>query len=99
LRLQFNPDWLPMIPRDREQAVNEVILRFQSGLLSPEQALNMLGDVDYIDDEIKKIMAWQVFQAQLAAASKPASDDNKSGGGAQTIMQTPVVTDGLGAND
>lgn len=91
-RVSFAQDWLPMIPRDREQMVNEVILRFQAGLLSPEKALEMLGDVEYIMEEVEAIKQWLQFQAQLAAPAEV-------GGSAPTETQTPVATSGLGLND
>lgn len=94
-RLQFSVDWLPQIPRDREAQVNEIILRFQAGLISLERALHVLGDSDYIEEEIKLIRQGQVFQASLEA-SKSAEGKSSSGSGAKTQMTSPVVSDGLG---
>jgi hypothetical protein len=97
-RVKFAQDWLPMIPRDREQLVNEVILLFQSGLMSPQRALHVLGGVDYVDDEISQIMEWMVFQASLGSmggASTPGDTGmSKSGEGAEMLHETPVAATG-----
>lgn len=63
--LQFSQDWRPMIPRDREQEVDEVIRRFQAGLISPQDALRMFGNVEYIPEEINLIREWLTFQSSL----------------------------------
>ena len=90
--LHFAQDWLPQIPRDREQQVNEVILRFQAGLLSPERALATLGDTEYIDEEITLIKNWLTFQAGLGATSGPAKG---AGTGAAESMLAPKASDGM----
>lgn len=95
-RLQFAQDWKPMIPRDREQQVNEVILRFQAGLLSPEKGLVMLADIDYIPEEIERIREWLTFQAGLGATDVKGS---QGGEGANTVLQEPKASSGMGLND
>lgn len=91
-KLTFAQDWLPQIPRDREQQVNEVILRFQAGLISPQRALEMLGDTQYIEEELNLIKDWLSFQASLAA---PAAGPGGDKAGAETDVTTPVVTDSM----
>ncbi len=102
-KFSFFPDWLPMIPRDREQQVNEVILRFQAGLISPQRALEMLGDVRDIEEEIELIRQWQMFQASLqvatSAGGKSDAEGNVAGAGAATQLAEPIASSGLGAND
>lgn len=51
--------WSPIIPRDREQLVNETILLSSAKLRSPEMALAVLGDVEDIPGEIERIKSWQ----------------------------------------
>lgn len=87
------PDWLPMIPRDREAQVNEIILRLQTGAISLEKALTDFGDVPDVQKEIEQIKDFQEWQAKLAQASKPKP--GSAGGGADTDTTHPVVTDGL----
>lgn len=90
-RIRLHQDWLPMVPRDRESMVNEVILRFQAGLLSPETAIKMIGDVEYIQEELKMIRDWMKFQAESQAA---IGVGNNVTGKADSKMDTPVATSG-----
>jgi hypothetical protein len=92
-KLQFAQDWLPQIPRDREQMVNEVILRFSAGLMSPERALEMLGDVEYIGEEIERIKQWIGFKSQFQ--SGPGNKDSITGSEADTILAEPAASSGL----
>lgn len=99
-RLQFSQDYLPMIPRDREQMVNEVVIRFQSGLLTPERALTMLGDTPYVMEEVKKIEEWMRLKVQIenSVGTKVQTTGGKSADGknqgAQTQITMPIATDG-----
>jgi len=77
MRLQFSQDWLPQIPRDREQLISEIILRSQSGLLSAETALNMFGDIEYVEEEIKRIREWLTFKASLEQTDDDQVDDDE----------------------
>lgn len=101
-RVQFGVDWLPMIPRDREEQSSEIMLRFQSGLLSPETALELYGDIPYILEELERIKDYAQFQASLAAAGAGPDKKNgtKQGGeGAPTDVKTPAVGDGLSGDE
>ena len=106
-RLQFSQDYLPMIPRDREQMVNEVVIRFQSGLLTPERALEMLGDTPYVMEEVQKLEDWMRLRVQIensVGTMTVTTGGDKSGsknknslgkiGGAQTQITTPIASDG-----
>jgi hypothetical protein len=86
---QYAADWLPMIPRDREAVVNELILRKQARLISTRKALQDFGDVRNIEDELKAIQEDMEFAATLAA------QQNADEEGAQTNMQEPVASDGM----
>jgi len=90
LRLSFSQDWLPQIPRDREQLISEIILRSQSGLLSAETALKMFGDVEYVEEEIKLIKEWLAFKASLSMVDKDKVDDSNP--------PTEVVAPGISTN-
>lgn len=52
-------DWAPMIPRDRESEVNQIILRHQDEQLSTEGALEKQGDIEDIDRELERIEKMQ----------------------------------------
>ncbi len=101
-KIQFSQAWLPQIPRDREQKVNEVVLLFQTGVRSLELVIEMLGDVKDPKEEVARIMAWQTFQANLQIAMKAAASPGTSGtegAGAQTSITSPKATSGTGIND
>jgi hypothetical protein len=48
-------NWAPMIPRDREQLVNEMVLRKQARLASRRHAVTSFGDVLDVDEELAEI--------------------------------------------
>lgn len=93
-RIQISQDWLPMVPRDRETVVNEVVLRVQAGLMSPEHALEVLGDVPYIQEELKRIKDWMEFQSKL---QQSATEIAGAGQGAQS--ETPQPKAQVGEED
>ena len=57
----------PIMPRDHDQLVNELILRLNAGLVSPESALDRLGDVRDTETELNLIKAWMEYVASLKA--------------------------------
>jgi hypothetical protein len=73
-RVQIGVDWLPMIPRDREQIVNEIVLRRQSNLASLEHSLEVLGDVRNVNDEAESIRKDMEFAASLTQKEEQGPD-------------------------
>lgn len=61
----------PMIPRDREQLVNEMVIRSQTNHVSPQHALEMYGDVDDINQEIDLILEWLQRSQTTTGESAP----------------------------
>jgi hypothetical protein len=103
-KVEFSQDWLPMVPRDREQQVNEVVLLSQSGLISPQRAMEVLGDIRDEEEEFQLIKDWMLFQAQLAAATAAAGSPDakgapgspaKFGMGATEVLSEPKASSGL----
>ena len=83
--------WQPMVTKDREQLVNEVIQRQAVGLGSTQTLLEILGDVPNIQEEMKRIM--QDKEAELALAAKyDTSGDGKTKGkkGSKSGSGTPT---------
>ena len=64
-RVRIWQDWAPILPRDRDQEVNELILRLNSNLVSVETALSRLGDVRDIKTEMNLIKEWMEYRASL----------------------------------
>jgi Phage portal protein, SPP1 Gp6-like len=94
-RLTISQDWHPQIPRDREELVNEIVLRSQTGHLSLETAINKYGDIKNPDEEVAKIHADREFDAQLTANAQGGTPPDKPGttAGSGAIEKTtkPVI--------
>lgn len=94
---RLSQDWLPQIPRDREQMVNEIIIRYQSGLLSIDSALQSFGDIRNVKNEKDLILQWKEAVAKIQAQNAPpAAKEDK---GADVKLTTPVASTNAGEND
>ena len=69
------PTWAPMLPRDREGEVNEVVVRRGVGLISVETAIAKLEerDTEWVQAEVERIKADQQDAAKLAIQTAQAS--------------------------
>lgn len=76
-QIDLSPDWLPMIPRDREAQVNEIVALVQAGLMSPEKALEDLGNVPDVKVELERIRDWLTFRAELDMSTGQAGDGSR----------------------
>lgn len=76
VKLRIREDWAPVLPRDRELLVNEVVARIGANLGSPETLLNMLGDVQDVDDEIARIVDYVEKIAKAEAEGQPQFPGN-----------------------
>jgi hypothetical protein len=96
---RLSQDWLPQIPRDREQMVNEIVIRYQAGLLSIDTALQSFGDIRNIKNEKDLIIEWKdavaKVEAKYALTAKPTSKPQ----GAETEVTTPVASTHAGEED
>lgn len=75
-------EWAAMIPRDREAEVNQLILRHQDKQLSAQTSLEMLGDVQDVSEELKRIDDEANLEAVRTLASQPVQQFGAGGGGA-----------------
>jgi hypothetical protein len=80
-----------MIPRDREQELNELILSVQSNIISPEDALTNLNLVDDPIAGYNRVKEWLTWQAKLQASIKMAGGSS-SGGTGSTPPPTTKTT-------
>lgn len=71
--IKIHSEWSPMLPRDRQDEVNEIILRLNSGLLPIEQALSKLGDIPDVETALNLIKAWMREKAEIESAGRPAN--------------------------
>jgi hypothetical protein len=72
LEMRIRQSWAPILPKDREVFVNELVNRAVNGLGSPEHLLEMTGDVEDVDQELQQIKDWEEFQAKLKSPPDPA---------------------------
>jgi len=86
-------DWLPMVPRDREAQVNEIVVLVQAGLKSPESALAMLGDVPDVQEELKRVEKHLRFMSEIRQSQAPGAA--QAGEGAKQDVVQPEVSTGL----
>lgn len=94
--LSMYQSWSPMIPRDREQIVNEVILATQSEILSPLTGLEILHFVNDPADELQRVKDWLTFQATIVAAGVPAKPGNTPQP-PKMMTEVPIAASGLDA--
>lgn len=91
-------EWAPVLPRDREQLINEMILRLNAGLISPETALNKLGDIRDLQTEMNLIKAWLEYKASLnVPEDNPFSGTGMGGEQANAVRPdepTPTIEKG-----
>jgi hypothetical protein len=71
-QLRLKQVWEPMMPRDREQLINEIVQRAGVNLGSPELLLEKAGDVEDIEEEIKRIERWLTFLNNLKVETAEA---------------------------
>jgi hypothetical protein len=72
IKMRQKQDWAPMFPRDREALINELVLRASGNLGAIETLLELTGDIEDIEDEKKKILAWKKI---LVEAETPPENE------------------------
>jgi len=69
--LRQKQDWSPVLPRDREMLINEVVARMGANISSPETLFNILGDIQDSDAEKKGIIEFMKQIAEAQAVQQP----------------------------
>ena len=82
-------DWAPMLPRDREAELNEIILRFNANLITLEQALQKLGDVQDVKTAITLIKEWMKEKAELESSGQQNPFGGAGAEGTQAGLSRP----------
>lgn len=67
LKMSLKVKWHPVLPRDRQAFVEELVARAGVNLGSPEHLLGLIGDVEDIDTTMAQIKEWLEFQSDLQA--------------------------------
>jgi hypothetical protein len=90
---QISMDWAPMIPRDRESEINQLILRHQDEQLSTYGAMEKAGDIQDIDEELARVKEEREDrlkqEAKYTVSTGPGSSSASKKGPA-TDTQPPV---------
>lgn len=93
-------EWAPILPRGREQLVNEMIVRLNAGLISPDSALTRLADTHDMESEMNLIREWLEYQAEIGLLGKsPFSGTGSMGEQAGMSRPKPPSTPTVGDND
>jgi hypothetical protein len=95
-RVRLSVNWAPMIPRDREQVVNEVILLYSTGLLTIEQALTRLGDEKNPELAAKEVLEEARQKAQLKSSNGMGAGDTPTETPTGIIKPVPEAITGDG---
>jgi len=69
--IRIKNKWSPILPRDREAFVQELVARAGVNLGSLEHLIALIGDVEDIDLVMQQIKDWLEFQAEMKAKSVP----------------------------
>jgi hypothetical protein len=69
--------WAPMVPVDRAALIDELVKRKQETMLSLEHALELVGDVPDIQEEIKKIWDDAERMAEIEATQTKMTLDSQ----------------------
>jgi hypothetical protein len=56
-RVDFNAQWFPMMPKDEEQEVDRTVALVQTGIMSPQNAIDVLDVSDDPDEEFQRIVS------------------------------------------
>jgi len=85
--IRIYQEWAPIMPRDHDQLVNEMILRLNAGLIDPKTAMEKLGDIRDTDTTMNLVKEWMEKTAQLKMAGNPFG--GAGSGGEQAGMSRP----------
>lgn len=84
----YSCDWPVMIPRDREQLVNEVVLALQTQMLTPLAGMKKLDLVQDPNEEFENLKEWLKFLSNMA--TEQAANAAK----AKMMVQEPIASTG-----
>jgi len=73
-KVRIKNKWAPILPRDREAFVQELVARAGVNLGSLEHLITLIGDVEDIDLVMQQIKDWLEFQAEMKAKSVPVQE-------------------------
>ena len=88
-KLRMRQDWYPILPRDRQELVQEVVQRAAVNLGSPEHLMEMLGDVEIPEEEMDRIKDWLELVASVENKYSNMSNTQSGDDAEKTQKETP----------
>ena len=73
LQMRAKTNWYPILPKDRQQLIQEVVQRVVNKLGSIQTMMEKLGDIDDVEEETQKMMEWMEFENKLKLEQQEAS--------------------------
>lgn len=90
LDLQWRPNWNPMVPRDREAELNEILSSVDRKILSPETALGLLRIVYDASEEYEKVKEHMSWEQELMTRGQTGNN----GGSTQPVRRINLGQNG-----
>lgn len=85
-------EWAPVLPRDREALVNEMILRLNSYLIDPTTAMEKMGDIRDLTGTMNLIKKWIEYKAEMGLIGGSNPFGGAGSMGEQSGQQRPSVS-------
>lgn len=79
-KAHIHHQWAPMLPRDAEQELNQLLLRLEAHTISPETVMEKLGDIPDIQGERKLILQWLKDLAEAEGPQLGMANQGPKGG-------------------
>lgn len=87
--IRIYQEWAPVMPRDRDNMINEMILRLNSGLIDPKTAMEKLGDIRDTDTVLNLVKEWLEYNADLNRQGQENPFGGSGSGGEQAGANRP----------
>jgi len=87
--IRIYQEWSPIMPRDQDQLVNEMILRLNSGLIDPQTAMEKLGDIRDTDTVMNLVKEWMEYTSELQMQGMENPFGGAGSNGEQSGMNRP----------
>jgi len=93
LKLRLKNRWYPILPRDRQNLIDELAIRAANRIGSWEHLLELAGDIENVPQELTRIMQQMEFEAKLKTLARPAPQEGRSDANAKANAARPKRTE------
>lgn len=87
--IRIYQEWAPIMPRDQDQLVNEMILRLNAGLIDPKTAMEKIGDIRDTDTVLNLVKEWMEYTSELNSQGMENPFGGAGSGGEQAQANRP----------